>query len=133
LIPLKFPKFYIHLTLYDIVQDSVDFKATYDDQDEEPIVLPAGFPNLLANGSSGIAVGMATSIPPHNAGELCAAALELVRDPVFRGYGFCGGFWSKPCTTPTGSDAVIFRHLVPPPHPTAKARKPAPFAGAGFV
>jgi topoisomerase-4 subunit A len=55
-------------------EDAVDFRPTYDGEDEEPVVLPAAFPNLLANGSSGIAVGMATSIPPHNLGELCAAS-----------------------------------------------------------
>ena len=54
-------------------EDAVDFRATYDGEDSEPVVLPAAFPNLLANGSSGIAVGMATNIPPHNLGELCAA------------------------------------------------------------
>ncbi|KQS56194.1 DNA topoisomerase IV subunit A [Brevundimonas sp. Leaf363] len=69
------------LLLDGIDQDSVDFRATYDDQDEEPIVLPGGFPNLLANGSSGIAVGMATSIPPHNAGELIDACLVLLEKP----------------------------------------------------
>src|SRR4051795_4675157 len=52
-------------------EDAVDFRATYDGSEREPVVLPAAFPNLLANGSSGIAVGMATSIPPHNLGELC--------------------------------------------------------------
>jgi topoisomerase-4 subunit A len=69
------------LLMDGIDQDSVDFRPTYDDQDEEPIVLPAGFPNLLANGSSGIAVGMATSIPPHNVGELIDACLLLVERP----------------------------------------------------
>ncbi|MES2835609.1 MAG: DNA topoisomerase IV subunit A [Pseudomonadota bacterium] len=69
------------LLLDGIDQDAVDFRATYDDQDEEPIVLPAGFPNLLANGSSGIAVGMATSIPPHNAGELIDACKVLLERP----------------------------------------------------
>ncbi len=69
------------LLMEGIDQDSVDFKATYDDQDEEPIVLPAGFPNLLANGSSGIAVGMATSIPPHNVGELIDACHMLLDRP----------------------------------------------------
>jgi topoisomerase-4 subunit A len=64
-----------------IDQDSVDFRATYDDQGEEPTVLPAGFPNLLANGSSGIAVGMATSIPPHNVGELIDACQLLLDRP----------------------------------------------------
>src|SRR6476659_10171125 len=52
-------------------EDTVDFRATFNGEDSEPVVLPANFPNLLANGSAGIAVGMATSIPPHNAEELC--------------------------------------------------------------
>ncbi len=67
--------------LEGIEENAVDFRATYDGEEQEPIVLPAAFPNLLANGAAGIAVGMATSIPPHNAGELCAAALELIRNP----------------------------------------------------
>jgi topoisomerase IV subunit A len=65
-----------------IDEDAVDFRPTYDGEDSEPIVLPARFPNLLANGASGIAVGMATSIPPHNAGELCAALLHLIEHPA---------------------------------------------------
>ncbi len=64
-----------------IGEDAVDFRSTYDGEDEEPVVLPARFPNLLANGATGIAVGMATSIPPHNAGELCDALLHLIDDP----------------------------------------------------
>ena len=64
-----------------IDQDTVDFRETYDGSEKEPIVLPSAFPNLLANGSSGIAVGMATSIPPHNAEELCDAALYLIDNP----------------------------------------------------
>jgi topoisomerase-4 subunit A len=62
-------------------EDAVDLKPTYDGSEDEPAVLPGAFPNLLANGASGIAVGMATSIPPHNAGELCAALLALIEDP----------------------------------------------------
>ena len=65
-----------------IDEDAVDFRSTYDGEEHEPVVLPAAFPNLLANGAAGIAVGMATSIPPHNAGEVCAAALLLLRDPA---------------------------------------------------
>jgi len=65
-----------------IDEDAVDFRPTYDGEDREPVVLPARFPNLLANGASGIAVGMATSIPPHNAGELCAALLHLIDHPA---------------------------------------------------
>ena len=64
-----------------IDEDAVDFRATYDGEGEEPLVLPAAFPNLLANGATGIAVGMATSIPPHNAGELCKALLHLIKHP----------------------------------------------------
>ena len=70
------------LLLDGIEEDAVDFRETYNGEDEEPVVLPAAFPNLLANGSQGIAVGMATSIPPHNAAELCDAALYLIRDPA---------------------------------------------------
>jgi topoisomerase-4 subunit A len=69
------------LLLDGIDEDAVDFRLTYNQEDEEPIVLPAAFPNLLANGSQGIAVGMATSIPPHNAAELCQAALHLIEHP----------------------------------------------------
>jgi topoisomerase IV subunit A len=67
--------------LAGIDDDAVDFRATYDGEESEPVVLPGGFPNLLANGSAGIAVGMATSIPPHNAGEVCAAAMALIDNP----------------------------------------------------
>lgn len=70
--------------LEDISDDTVDFLETYDGEESEPAVLPANFPNLLANGATGIAVGMATSIPPHNAGELCDAALHLIKFPNAR-------------------------------------------------
>ena len=70
--------------LAGIDEDSVDFIPTYNEEDYEPQVLPAGFPNLLANGSTGIAVGMATSIPPHNAAEVCDAALHLIKTPNAR-------------------------------------------------
>jgi len=69
------------LLLEGIDQDAVDFRPTYNEEDDEPVVLPGAFPNLLANGSSGIAVGMATSIPSHNAHELCDAALHLIKHP----------------------------------------------------
>ena len=62
-------------------EDAVDFRPTYDESGEEPVVMPAAFPNLLANGSSGIAVGMATSIPPHNIGEICDALRHLIAHP----------------------------------------------------
>ena len=67
------------LLLSGIDEECVDFRLTYDEVDKEPIVLPANFPNLLANGSSGIAVGMATSIPPHNVEEICNASLHLIK------------------------------------------------------
>lgn len=67
--------------LAGIDEDAVDFRATYDGDGEEPEVLPAAFPNLLANGATGIAVGMATSIPPHNVGEICDALRHLIRHP----------------------------------------------------
>ncbi|MCC0026585.1 MAG: DNA topoisomerase IV subunit A [Zhengella sp.] len=69
------------LLLEGITEDSVDFRLTYNEEDEEPVVLPGAFPNLLANGASGIAVGMATNIPPHNAAEICDAALHLIEHP----------------------------------------------------
>src|SRR5256714_3373278 len=72
------------LLLDGIDENAVDFRASYDGQSEEPVVLPAAFPNLLANGSQGIAVGMATAIPPHNAAELCEAALHLIDNPNAR-------------------------------------------------
>jgi topoisomerase-4 subunit A len=68
------------LLLEGLDEDAVDFRETYDGEDREPVVLPGGFPNLLANGAQGIAVGMATSIPPHNAAELCDAALHLIEN-----------------------------------------------------
>ena len=69
------------LILDGIDEDAVDFRPTYNGEDDEPVVLPGAFPNLLANGSQGIAVGMATSIPPHNAAELCGAAIALIDNP----------------------------------------------------
>lgn len=70
--------------LEGIDEDAVDFAPTYNEEDEEPVVLPGSFPNLLANGSTGIAVGMATSIPPHNLSEICNAALHLIKAPKAR-------------------------------------------------
>ena len=72
------------LLIDGIDENAVDFRPTYDGGDDEPVVLPAAFPNLLANGSQGIAVGMATAIPPHNAAELCDAALHLIDNPNTR-------------------------------------------------
>ncbi len=72
----------IAMALLDgIDEDTVDFRPTYDGDADEPVVLPASFPNLLANGAQGIAVGMATAIPPHNVGEVCDALLHLIKRP----------------------------------------------------
>ena len=70
-----------HEMLRDIDKETVDFVPNYDGSDEEPLVLPAAFPNLLVNGSSGIAVGMATNIPPHNLGEVVDAIKMHRREP----------------------------------------------------
>ncbi|MCW8836967.1 MAG: DNA topoisomerase IV subunit A [Rhodospirillales bacterium] len=67
--------------LEGIEENAVDFRFTYDGEEEEPVVLPASFPNLLANGSTGIAVGMATNIPPHNVDEICGALTHLIKFP----------------------------------------------------
>jgi DNA gyrase subunit A len=67
--------------LEDIDKDTVDFELNYDGKDREPVVLPARFPNMLVNGAGGIAVGMATNIPPHNLGEVCDATLALIQNP----------------------------------------------------
>ena len=69
------------MLLEGIDEDAVDFRDTYDGESEEPVILPAAFPNLLANGAQGIAVGMATSIPPHNITELADAILHLIKHP----------------------------------------------------
>src|SRR5260370_9753716 len=70
-----------HRLLDGIEEDAIDFRPTYDGSENEPVVLPGAFPNLLANASHGLAVGMATAIPPHNAAELCDAALHLIETP----------------------------------------------------
>ena len=75
------------LLLEGIDEDAVEFRPNYDGQSKEPFVLPGAFPNLLANGAQGIAVGMATSIPPHNAAELCDAALHLIDKPNTKSSG----------------------------------------------
>ena len=87
------------LLLQDIDKDTVDFRVTYDDEGKEPVVLPSAFPNLLANGSQGIAVGMATSIPPHNLGELSDAIIHLIKFP-------------------SASDSTIINYIKGPDFPT---------------
>src|SRR5271155_4514286 len=92
------------LLLEGIDEDAVDFRATYDGSGTEPVVLPAAFPNLLANGASGIAVGMATSIPPHNVSELCDAALHLIEKPDAKSKSLLK--WVKGPDFPTGGIVV---------------------------
>ncbi|MCL4158483.1 UNVERIFIED_CONTAM: hypothetical protein GTU68_049831, partial [Idotea baltica] len=67
--------------LADIEKDTVDFQENYDGREQEPVVMPSRFPNLLANGAGGIAVGMATNIPPHNLGEVINSCIALIDDP----------------------------------------------------
>src|ERR1700681_4161229 len=92
------------LLLEGIAEDGVEFRPNYDGQSKEPVVLPGGFPNLLANGSQGIAVGMATSIPPHNAAELCDAALHLIDKPEAKSKALLK--WVKGPDFPTGGIIV---------------------------
>src|SRR5450432_1283794 len=92
------------LLLEGIDEDAVEFRPNYDGQSKEPVVLPGGFPNLLANGAQGIAVGMATSIPPHNAAELCDAALHLIDKPEAKSKALLK--WVKGPDFPTGGIIV---------------------------
>src|ERR1700755_470026 len=92
------------LLLDGIDEDGVEFKANYDGQSKEPVVMPGGFPNLLANGAQGIAVGMATSIPPHNVAELCDAARHLIDKPDAKTKSLLK--WVKGPDFPTGGIIV---------------------------
>jgi topoisomerase-4 subunit A len=92
------------LLLDGIDEDGVEFRPNYDGRSKEPVVLPGGFPNLLANGAQGIAVGMATSIPPHNAAELCEAALHLIDKPNAKSRALLK--WVKGPDFPTGGVIV---------------------------
>src|ERR1700748_3815572 len=98
------------LLLEGIDEDGVEFRANYDGQSKEPVVLPGGFPNLLANGAQGIAVGMATSIPPHNAAELCDAALHLIDKPEARSRTLLK--WVKGPDFPTGGIIVDSKEAI---------------------
>ena len=94
----------------DLDMDTVDFRPTYDGSEEEPVVFPSAFPNLLANGSEGIAVGMATSIPPHNVGEICDALLYLIKQPNARVETLCGHLLAP--DFPTGGVLVESRESI---------------------
>ncbi len=98
------------LLLEGIDEDGVDLKPTYDNSSKEPVVLPGGFPNLLANGAQGIAVGMATSIPPHNAAELCDAALHLIDKPDAKSKSLLK--WVKGPDFPTGGIVVDSKEAI---------------------
>src|ERR1700761_22278 len=98
------------LLLDGIDEDAVEFRPTYDSSGKEPSVLPGGFPNLLANGAQGIAVGMATSIPPHNAAELCDAALHLIDKPEARSKTLLK--WVKGPDFPTGGIVVDSKEAI---------------------
>ena len=93
----------------EIGQDTVHFRPTYDNAREEPVVLPARFPNLLVNGSSGIAVGMATNIPPHHLGECCNALLKLLDDPEIKPYQLIANDAIQGPDFPTGGQILNTR------------------------
>src|SRR5437762_1069249 len=98
------------LLLGGIDEDAVDFRPSYDGVMDEPAVLPAAFPNLLANGAQGIAVGMATSIPPHNAEELCTALLHLIEQPKAKSKSLLK--WVKGPDFPTGGIIVDSKEAI---------------------
>src|SRR3954449_707273 len=101
---------FARLLLEGIDEDGVEFRPNYDGQSKEPVVLPGGFPNLLANGAQGIAVGMATSIPPHNAAELCDAALHLIEKPDAKSKSLLK--WVKGPDFPTGGIIVDSKEAI---------------------
>src|SRR5437660_1204985 len=106
------------LLLDGIDEDGVEFRANYDGQSKEPVVLPGGFPNLLANGAQGIAVGMATSIPPHNAAELCDAALHLIDKPNAKSRALLK--WVKGPDFPTGGIIVDSKEAIAEAYATGR-------------
>jgi topoisomerase-4 subunit A len=106
------------LLLDGIDEDGVEFRANYDGQSKEPVVLPGGFPNLLANGAQGIAVGMATSIPPHNAAELCDAALHLIEKPDAKSKALMK--WVKGPDFPTGGICVDSKQAIAEAYATGR-------------
>jgi topoisomerase IV subunit A len=106
------------LLLDGIDEDGVEFRPNYDGQSKEPIVLPGGFPNLLANGAQGIAVGMATSIPPHNAAELCEAALHLIEKPDAKSKALLK--WVKGPDFPTGGICVDSKQAIAEAYTTGR-------------
>ena len=106
------------LLLEGIDEDGVEFRPNYDGQSKEPVVLPGGFPNLLANGAQGIAVGMATSVPPHNAAELCDAALHLIEKPQAKSRALMR--WVKGPDFPTGGIVVDSKEAIAEAYTTGR-------------
>jgi topoisomerase-4 subunit A len=106
------------LLLEGIDEDGVEFRPNYDGQSKEPVVLPGGFPNLLANGAQGIAVGMATSIPPHNAAELCDAALHLIEKPDAKSKALLR--WVKGPDFPTGGTVIDSKEAITEAYTTGR-------------
>jgi topoisomerase-4 subunit A len=106
------------LLLDGIDEDTVEFRANYDGQSREPVVLPGAFPNLLANGAQGIAVGMATAIPPHNAAELCDAALHLIDKPNTKSSGLLR--YVKGPDFPTGGIVVDSKESIAEAYATGR-------------
>src|SRR2546430_16332666 len=104
--------------LADIDRDAVDFKENYDGKESEPVVLPARFPNLLVNGAGGIAVGMATNIPPHNLGEVIDACVALIANPAL-GTDDLNGIILGP-DFPTGG-GILGRPAIRAPIPPGRA------------
>ena len=107
------------LLIEGIDEDAIDFRPTYDGSENEPVVLPGAFPNLLANGSQGIAVGMATAIPPHNAAELCDAALFLIDNPNARSTHAPEIRARAPISRPAASSSIRARRSRRPTPPAA--------------
>jgi len=106
------------LLLDGIDEDGVEFRPNYDGTSKEPVVLPGGFPNLLANGGQGIAVGMATSIPTHNAAELCEAALHLIEKPTAKSRALMR--WVKGPDFPTGGIIVDSKESIAEAYTTGR-------------
>ncbi|ABA05174.1 DNA topoisomerase IV subunit A [Nitrobacter winogradskyi Nb-255] len=106
------------LLLDGIDEDAVEFRPNYDGQSREPVVLPGGFPNLLANGAQGIAVGMATAIPPHNAAELCDAALHLIDKPDAKSTSLLK--WVKGPDFPTGGIIIDSKESIAEAYATGR-------------
>src|SRR3954471_5885682 len=96
-------------TINEIGQGTVHFRPNYDGTRDEPVVLPSKVPNLLLNGSAGIAVGMATNIPPHNLGELCSALLKLIEDPEIKEYQLVANDAVRGPDFPTGGQILNTR------------------------